>query len=91
MFTTAQIFARPSIESDTQRFMCLFIQSNNFIQGKLKADQIKDLTNDLLFNWDSTYSSDEFPPCKGFDGLSVDWEKNRLIPNNKIPESTFDK
>jgi hypothetical protein len=49
-----QLFARPSIESDTQHFMCLFIQSNNFIQGKLKDDQIKDLTNDILLNWDST-------------------------------------
>ncbi len=54
MFTMAQLFARPSIEGDTQCVTRLFIQLNNFIEGKLKDEQIKDLTNDLLLNWDST-------------------------------------
>jgi hypothetical protein len=53
MFTTAQLFARPSIEGDTQDFTHSFIQSNDFIEGKLKDEQIKDLTNDLLLNWES--------------------------------------
>jgi hypothetical protein len=76
MFITAQLFAGPSIEGDILRFTRSFIQPNDFIEGKLKDDQINDLTSDLLLNWDSTYSSDEFSPCKGFDGLSVDREIN---------------
>jgi hypothetical protein len=84
MFTTAQLFARPSIEGDTQHFTRLFIQSNDFIEGRLKDEQINNLTNDLLLNWNSMYSSNEFPPCKGSDGLPVDRETNRSIPNNKF-------
>jgi hypothetical protein len=91
MITTAQLFTRPTIEGDTQHFTCSFIQSNDFIKGKLKDEQIKDLTNDLLLNWDSTYSADESPPCKGFDGLSVDWETNQSIPNNKFLNILFIK
>ncbi len=91
MFTTAQLFVRPSIEGETQNFTHSFIQSNNFIEGKLKDEQINNSTNDLLLNWDSTYSADEFPPCKGFDGLSVDWETNQSILNNKFLKVPFIK
>jgi hypothetical protein len=84
MFTTVQLFARLSIEGDTQRFTRSFIQSNDLIECKLKDEQINNLTNDLLLNWDSMYSANEFSPCKGFDGLSDDWETNQSIPDNKF-------
>jgi hypothetical protein len=67
IFITAQLFARPSIEPDTKRFICSFTQGQGFIQGKLDESTTKELSNDLLLNWDSTYSVDEFPPFKWFD------------------------
>jgi hypothetical protein len=44
------------------------------------------LSNDLLQNWDSAYSADEFPPSKGFAGLSINWEPNRQISYEKLDQ-----
>jgi hypothetical protein len=68
---------RPSIEPDTKHFKCSFTQAQDFIQGKPDESIIKELSNDLLLNWVSAYFVDEFPLCKGFDGLTVDQESNR--------------
>jgi hypothetical protein len=88
IFITTQIFAKPYIEPDTKGLTRSFTQSQDFIQSKLNELTIKELSNDLLLNCDSTYSADEFPWDKGFDGLTVDWESNRQITNtnlNKVP------
>jgi hypothetical protein len=84
IFITAQLFARPSIEPDIKHFTGSFTQLQDFIQGKLDKSTIKELSNDLLLNCDSTYSVNEFPPCNGFDGLTVDRGSNREIPNTKL-------
>ncbi len=42
----------------------------------------------MIYCWNSTYSVDEFPWCKRFDWLTVDWESNCQITItnlNKVP------
>jgi hypothetical protein len=47
-FITAQLFARLTINEDTERFSCSFTEAQEFIDGQLKYSSIKDLSDDLL-------------------------------------------
>ena len=42
--------------------------------------------NDILQNWNTTYSLERFGPCKNFDG-PVDKASNRQIPSTKFHEA----
>ena len=49
------------------------------IQGHVAESQLRELTEDLHDNWDTTYSVNFFPPTKEFDGEKIDVTKNRHI------------
>jgi hypothetical protein len=80
VFITAQLFARPSIQPDTVRFTHSFTEAQEFIQGKLDKSINNDLSNDLLQNWDSRYSVDEFPPKRGLQDSLLIWNETIKFP-----------
>jgi hypothetical protein len=49
----------------------------------LAPETVTPLCNDILVNWDTTYSQDHFETCKDFDG-PVDKECNHQIPVTKF-------
>jgi hypothetical protein len=49
------------------------------IQGHVAESKLKELTEDLRDNWDTTYSVNLFPPSKEFEGKKIDVTKNRHI------------
>ncbi len=51
----------------------------NMIQGHVAESQLRELTEDLHDNWNTTYSVDLFPPTKEFEGEKIDVTKNRHI------------
>ena len=92
IFITARLFARPTINEDTERFSRFFTEGQEeFITGRLgntvgEYSINKDLSVDLLENWDTTYSATDFPPSKGFGGQPIDRELNRQIPFEELDE-----
>jgi hypothetical protein len=51
----------------------------DMIQDHVAESQLRELTEDLRDNWDTTYSVDLFPPSKEFEGKKIDVTKNRHI------------
>jgi len=49
------------------------------MQGRIEESWLAQLTQDICDNWVTTYSVNEFPPAKAFDGDKIDATKNRLI------------
>jgi hypothetical protein len=47
---------------------------------------VKDLSDDPLENWDTTYSAIDYPPQKMFGGMPIDRKSNRQIPFEKLDE-----
>jgi hypothetical protein len=58
----------------------------DFIQSNLNDETVTALSNDILQNWNTTYSIDRFEPCKNFDG-PVDKDSNRHIPHTKFHQA----
>ena len=58
----------------------------DFIQNNLNNETVTALSNDILQNWNTTYSLERFGPCKNFDG-PVDKDSNRQIPHTKFHEA----
>jgi hypothetical protein len=56
---------------------------DQIIEGQLAPETVTPLCNDVLVNWDTTYSQDHFETCKDFDG-PVDNECNCQIPVTKF-------
>ncbi len=56
---------------------------DQIIKGQLSVETVTPLCNDILVNWDTTYSQDHFETCKDFDG-PVDKECNYQIPATKF-------
>ncbi len=53
--------------------------SKIMIQGHLQESWLTQLTQDICYNWDTTYSVNVFPPAKAFDGEKIDPTRNRHI------------
>ncbi len=51
------------------------------IQDRVKESRLRQLTQDVRNNWDTTYSVNVFLPAKAFDGDKIDATKNRHIPS----------
>ena len=91
-FITAQLFAKPTISEDTERFSCSFnVGQQEIITGQLGTTLgeyaiVKDLSDDLLENWDTTYSAIDYPPLKMFGEMPIDHESNQQIPFEKLDE-----
>ena len=91
-FITAQLFAKPTISEDTERFSRSFnVGQQEIITGQLGTTLgeyaiVKDLSDDLLENWDTTYSAIDYPPLKMFGEMPIDHESNQQIPFEKLDE-----
>ncbi len=53
--------------------------NGNMIQGHVAESKLREHTEDLRDNWDTTYSANMFPPSKEFEGEKIDVTKNRHI------------
>jgi hypothetical protein len=86
VYVTAQLFARPTISIACDQLTRLHTKQLDFIQNNLNNETVAALSNDILQNWNTTYSLERFGPCKNFDG-PVDKDSNRQIPHTKFDEA----
>ncbi len=49
------------------------------IQGHVAESKLRELTEDLRDDWDTTYSANMFPPSREFEGEKIDVTKKRHI------------
>jgi hypothetical protein len=78
VFYTAQLFAMGSSKPEAWQNITGKV-NRNMIQGHVAESKLKELTEDLHDNWDTTYSVKLFPPSKEFEGEKIDVTKNRHI------------
>ncbi len=78
----AQLFARPSIAAEGA-LLTRTPFKDQIIEGQLAPETVTPLCNDILVNWDMTYSQEHFETCKDFDG-PVDKGCNCQIPATKF-------
>ncbi len=78
VFYTAQLFAMGSSKSEAWLNITRKV-NENMIQGHLPESKLRELTEDLHDNWDTTYSVNLFPPSKEFEGEKIDVRKNSHI------------
>jgi hypothetical protein len=78
VFYTAQLFAMGSSKPETWQNITHKV-NRNMIQGHVAESKLRELTEDLRDNWDTTYSVNMFPPSKEFEGEKIDVTKNRHI------------
>jgi hypothetical protein len=78
------ILATISIASD--QLMRSHTKHLDFIQNNLNNETVAVLSNDILQNWNTTYSLECLGPCKNFD-RPVDKDSNHQIPNNRFHET----
>jgi hypothetical protein len=83
IYVTAQLFARPTISIACDQLTRSHTKDLNLIQSNLHDDTVAALSNDILQNWNTTYSLDCFELCKNFDG-PVDKDSNCQIPHTKF-------
>jgi hypothetical protein len=84
LFFTTQLYAKHSVNPATKQLTLQGTKLKYLIEGcldnyKLERLYLESLTQDLLYNWDTTYLLSLFPPCKEFEGKRVDRTKNRHI------------
>jgi len=80
----AQLFAIHSPDPTKERLTRHTTKMNYFIKGRIDTTSLDRLTNDLVANWNTTYSEKLFPTCSLFDGEPVDKDKNRQIHSNQF-------
>jgi len=85
VYATAQLFARPTNSIASDQLMRLHTKQLDFIQNNLNNETVAALSNDILQNWNTTYSLEHFGPYKNFDG-PVDKDSNHQIPNTRFHE-----
>jgi hypothetical protein len=75
-FYTAQLFAMGSSKPEAwQNITCKV--NRNMIQGHVAESKLREYTEDLHDNLDTTYSVNMFPPSKEFEGEKIDVTNNR--------------
>ncbi len=78
VFYTAQLFAMVSSKPEAWQFITRKV-NRNIIQGHVAESKLRELTEDLRDNWDTTYSVNLFPPSKEFEGEKIDVTKIRHL------------
>jgi hypothetical protein len=78
VFNTAQLFAMGSSKSEAWQNITHMV-NENMIQAHLPELKLRELTEDLRDNWDTTYSVNLFLPSKEFEGEKIDVRKKRHI------------
>ena len=74
VFYTAQLFAMGSSKPEAWQNITRKV-NRNMIQGHAAESKLRELTEDLHDNWDTTYSVNLFPPSKEFEGEKIDVRK----------------
>jgi len=82
----AQLFAVHSPDTAKERLTRNATRMDSYITGEIDRTSLDALTQDLVRNWDRTYSVKLFPPCLGFNGEIVDRDKNRHIHSEKFKD-----
>ncbi len=75
----AQLFAIHSPDPTKDRLTRNTTKMDYFVKGRIDITSLDKLTEELVANWNTTYSDKLFPTCSLFDGESVDKDKNRHI------------
>jgi hypothetical protein len=82
----AQLFAvssnRPDVNQHTRSSSQ--VNTSNYLHGSLDVSTNKELSQDLLNNWDEHYLLSQFKPCTDFQGLPVHPDANRQIQRNQF-------
>jgi hypothetical protein len=78
IFYTAQLFAMGSSKPEAWQNITRKV-NRNMIQGHVAESKLRELTEDLRDNWDTTCSVNMFPLSKEFEGEKIDVTKNRHI------------
>ncbi len=78
VFYTAQLFAMESSKPEARQNISRKV-NRNMIEGHVAESKLRELTEDLRENLDTTYSVNMFPPSKEFEGEKIDVTKNRHI------------
>jgi hypothetical protein len=78
VFYTAQLFTIYSSKPEAWQNISRKV-NRNMIQGHVAESKLRELTEDLHDNWDTTYSVNMFPPSKEFEGEKIDVAKNRHV------------
>jgi hypothetical protein len=86
VYVTAQLFARPTISIACDQLTRSHTKKLDFIQNNLNNDTVTALSNDILQNWNTTYSLECFGLCMSFDG-PVNRDSNCQIPHTKFHEA----
>jgi hypothetical protein len=76
VFYTAQLFTIGSSSPETWQNITRKV-SRNMIQGHVGESKLREQTQDLCNNWDTTYSVNMFPPSKKFEDEKIDVTRNR--------------
>jgi hypothetical protein len=53
--------------------------NTTILQGQVEELSVRELTDDIKANWDTTNCGNQFPPAKKFGGDNIDPTKNRHI------------
>ena len=83
IFVQAQLFCRHSISIASGVTTRNKTYKDQIVEGQVCVSSLMPLCNDLLINWNTTYSYDHFDTCKDFDG-QIDKRRNRAIPDSKF-------
>ncbi len=78
IFYTAQLFAMGSYKLEAWQNITRKV-NGSMIQGHVAESKLRELTEGLRDNWDTTYSVNLFPPSKVFEGEKIDFTKKRHI------------
>jgi hypothetical protein len=70
VFYTAQLFVMVSSKPEAWQNITRKV-SRNMIQSHVAESNLRELTEDLHDNWDTTYSANMFPPSKEFEGEKI--------------------
>jgi len=79
-YYTAQLFCTPSIDMGANQTRQ---KNKEMTVNQLDFEDVNDVSNDVMNNWDTTYSHLRFPPCKAFDG-PIDPATNRHLQNDSF-------
>lgn len=82
---TAQLFAKHTDDITQERMTRQNTPKNTIVKGQVEDRAIvEELSSDLVQNWETTYSWDNYPTCAFFGNEWIDKNKNRHIYANQF-------
>ncbi len=85
-YYTAQLFSTLVLDNAADAWQNVTRKVNTTIlQGQVEESSVRELTDNIHANWDTTYSVNLCPPAKMFGGDKIDATKNRHILRATFP------